>query len=124
MKVPIWSGEEYPVYRIDDEYAWCDLNDVDPAIVAGWQEAQNAFDTMQREIRDLIERPCDNCGHPKLRHQVVKEVPYSPQSQQPMRAGYHGCLAQIEDEGSESGSRRCRCTDWTGPEAPYTRRDA
>lgn len=111
MKVPIWTGEVYPAYRIDDEYAWCDLDDIDPAIAAGWQEAQNAYDEMQRQIRDLIERPCEECGHFKLRHQVPKTP-----------SGFHGCLARVEDETTMTGSRTCRCTDWSGPPARYTKR--
>lgn len=106
-EIEIRGSEWYPVWTpVRIEHSDGDLNrhryEVSEEQLLRWEFAEAAFNKAQREMRDIVDPPCPDCGHQTSRHQA----PITPY-------GYAGCLARIEVTDPEDRlfpSRRCICT--------------
>lgn len=95
MKVWIVTDEEYPSYTV------CEVTErqgteveVDQETLERWTRIEREHQEMKREIKDLLDPPCPECGHHQSRHQEWSKG-----------WDYWGCLVAVNG----AGTKKCRC---------------
>lgn len=112
MRVLIEASELYPYWSIEEREPQGEYDrayEIDEDLLVRYTATQAAFFQVQRELRNIVDPPCPECGHPKSGH---KEWTY----------GEWGCL--FVDYTLDMDLRRtCRCqygipADYTPPNEP------
>ena len=69
MQVRIESTEWYPVYSVTEAEHQGVSREVDEETLARWAAAEAAFWKAQKEMQDVVDPPCPECGCRTSRHQ-------------------------------------------------------
>ena len=99
VQIKVEATELYPWFspELADPGSDARTYDVDEATLQRWYRVTHEAAEVQREIRDLVDPPCPECGHRRSRHQQWS-------------AGwdYWGCLDHITNDHGER-VKGCRC---------------
>lgn len=73
MRVRLEGVEVYPVYTVAGPDSDSLLYDVPADLILRLTRAEEEFGECQRQLREIVNPPCSECGHPGHRHQTTTQ---------------------------------------------------